>query len=136
MDIFFQDPTEVPLPPGEVRIRDFQAVPWPDGRRVKIYLEVDPFQKRPSADVAIFTLEGELVAEVSVVESMTRQMEFNMHLRKTSPAKKYQVRVVVYYEQIPPLPPANQSEPLPPPPSSQPEIVDRREIFFEGPEQS
>ncbi len=136
MDIFFQDPTEVPLPPGDVRIRDFQAVPWPDGRRVKIYLEVEPFQKRPSADIVIFTQEGSLAAEVSVIESMTRQMEFNLHLRQTSPARKYQVRAVIYYEQLPTLPPAGQTEPLPPPPVGQPEIVDRREIFFEVPEQN
>ena len=53
MDIFFQDPTEVPLPPNEVRIRALRAETYPDGQRVRVYLEVDPSQQRPSADLAI-----------------------------------------------------------------------------------
>ncbi len=134
MDIFFQDPGEVPLPPEQVRIRDFQATPWPDGRRVRIYLEVDPFQKRPSADVVILTTEGNPVAEVSVVESATRKMEFNMHLRQSAPSARYQARVVLYYEQFPPLPPPAADPPPPFEPPAEPQIVDRREIDFVTPE--
>ena len=132
MDIFFQDPTEIPLPPDQVRIREFRVVPWPDGRRLKIYLEVDPFQKRPNANVVILDPQGEVVADVSVIESMTRQMEFNMHLRRPAPTETYQAQVVLYYETLPPLPPAGENPP-PPPPASPPQIVDRREVFFELP---
>ena len=42
MDIFFQDPTDIPLPPEEVRIRELTAEPWPDGRRVRVYVELTP----------------------------------------------------------------------------------------------
>jgi hypothetical protein len=97
MDIFFQDPSEMPLPPGEVRIRALRADPWPDGRRVRIYLEVDPFQKRPSVDVVITDSQGDTVAQTSVIESMVRKMEFNMHLHADQPAGLYTVSAVLYY---------------------------------------
>jgi hypothetical protein len=44
MDIFFHDPTDIPLPPAEVRIRQFKGEPWPDGRRVKLTLELTLFE--------------------------------------------------------------------------------------------
>ena len=66
MDIFFQDPSEIPLPPEEVRIREVRAEPWPDGQRVRVYLEVDPFQQRPNADVKITDAAGEEEAQASI----------------------------------------------------------------------
>lgn len=126
MDIFFQDPTETPLPPGDVRIRQFTATPWPDGRRVRIYLEVDPFQKRPSAEVAILNELQEVVAEVSVIESMIRKMEFNMHLRHANPVGKYTVEVKVYYDNTPANAegtPVEEREPT--------QVVDQRKIEIE-----
>ncbi len=58
MDFFFNDPSETRLPPDEVRIRDLQVQVLEDGRKVKVYLEVDPFQKRPSVDLAITDPQG------------------------------------------------------------------------------
>ncbi|MGE5224128.1 MAG: hypothetical protein ACM3PY_16940 [Omnitrophica WOR_2 bacterium] len=97
MDIYFQDPSEVPLPPDEVRIRSLKAEPWPDGRRIKIYLEVDPFQRRPNAEVQIKSAEGMVIAQTSVIESMTRKMEFNLHLRQEQPDGEYTVLVRLFY---------------------------------------
>jgi hypothetical protein len=99
MDIFFTDPSETPLPPGEVRIRKLQADPWPDGRRVKIYLEVDPFQRRPSADLTITDRDGREVAGASVIESMNRKMEMNLHLRDAEPGE-FTLQVVVFYAAV------------------------------------
>jgi hypothetical protein len=126
MDIFFQDPTETPLPPGDVRIRQFTATPWPDGRRVRIYLEVDPFQKRPSAEVAISNEQGEVVAEVSIIESMIRKMEFNMHLRQATIFGKYVVEVKVYYENT-----TVNAEGAPAEDKEPPQVVDQRKIEIE-----
>jgi hypothetical protein len=124
MDIFFQDPNEIPLPPAEVRLRQLRAEPWPDGQRVKIYLEVDPFQKRPSAEVTITDSAGDEVAQVSIVETMIRNMEFNMHLPSGRPGGEYSVQAVIYYEQ--PLPadaPPDAERPAP-------MIVDRGQAAF------
>jgi hypothetical protein len=98
MDIFFQDPTEIPLPPDEVRILEFRAAPYPDGRRVRVYLEVTPFQKRPSADVSVVDSSGATAAEVSIIESMTRKMEFTIHLRTANTQGTYSLLAEVYYK--------------------------------------
>lgn len=126
MDIFFEDPSEVPLPPEEVRIRELRAEPWPDGRRVKVYLEVDPFQKRPNLDVFIMDREEEVVADISLIETMTRKMEFTMHIRQKK-SGSYTLRVILYYTS--PLPEAKPGEQVP---MQMPEAteVDRKEITF------
>ncbi len=97
MDIYLQDPSEVPLPPDKVRIRDLTAEPWPDGRRIKIYLEVDPFQRRPNAEIQIKDSEGKVIAQTSVIESMVRKMEINLHLRQEQPEGEYTVLARLFY---------------------------------------
>ena len=125
MDIFFQDPSEVPLPPEEMRIRALEARPWPDGQRVHIYLEVDPFQRRPSAELIITDSAGAEVAQASIVESMTRKMEITMHLQPPHPGNMYYLHALLFFLSPPPEGEA--------PDPSQRLAVDRREISFETP---
>jgi hypothetical protein len=129
MDIFFQDPNEIPLPPAEVRILEFRASPYPDGRRVRVYLEVTPFQKRPNVDVSVDDKIGNTAAEVSIIETMTRKMEFTIHLRVPKPEGTYSVDAVVYYKPVEENPGADagsaESEKL---------VVDRRQIEFTLPD--
>jgi len=125
MDIFFRDPNEIPLPPEEVRLSALKAEPWPDGRRVRIYLEVDPFQKRPSADLIITNAAGDEVARANILETISRKMEINMHLREDKPGGEYNVQAVVYYQKLSPVgeEPASQEQP-------EPLIVDRGQTSF------
>jgi hypothetical protein len=101
MDIFFTDPSEIPLPPEQVRIRELRADPSPDGKRVRVYLEVDPFQKRPSVDLAILDQEGEEIATASIIESMTRKMELTMHLRRGVPGNSFTLHATLYFAALP-----------------------------------
>jgi hypothetical protein len=97
MDIFFQDPSEIPLPPVEVRIRSLRAEPLPDRRRVHIYLELDPFQRRPNIEIVINDPEGREEARVNIVETMVRKMEFTMHIRQPNLNRLYNVLASVFY---------------------------------------
>ena len=97
MDIFFSDPSEVPLPTDEIRIRKLRVEPYPDGRRVRVYIEVDPFQKRPSAELSITNQEGVEIASASIVESMTRKMEIVMHLRENQPQGSYIIHALLFF---------------------------------------
>jgi len=99
MDIFFTAPTDVPLPPEEVRVREFRADPWPDGRRIKVYLEVTPFQKRPSGEVLITDVAGKPVATANIIETIDPKMEINLHLRAEDTRGEYQASVVLFYLQ-------------------------------------
>jgi hypothetical protein len=111
MDIFFTDPSEVPLPPHEVRIRELRAEPYPDNRRVRVYLEVDPFQRRPSADLMIVDSQGAVVAEASIIESMLRIMQVVIHLRGAQPAGEFTLDAVLYYAALP----EGEAQPTPEP---------------------
>lgn len=107
MDIFFSDPTDVPLPPEEVRIRQFSAEPWPDGRRVRIHLEITPFQKRPSSEIEIYDAGGEEIATLSIVEAISPSMDLTMHLRVPEPRGMYKVMASLYYYE-----PENDAQPM------------------------
>ena len=133
MDIFFQDPNEIPLPPDEVRIRELQASAFPDGQRVRVILEVDPFQKRPSAELTIRDAGSNLLAAASVIESMTRKIELTLHLRfpgtssaATTPAA-YTLSAVLFYQAPPEEPSAPGQTPLLLPPK----VVDEKTITFQ-----
>ena len=114
MDIFFPDPNDPPRPPEEVRLRSLRAEPWPEGGRIKVYLELTPFQKRPSAEVRLIDPVDTVAAQVSIVETFSHKLEFNLHLLPDSPAGKYTLDVTVYYQELPTQegPEARLPEPL------------------------
>ena len=97
MDIFFQDPTDIPLPPEEVRIRELTAEPWPDGRRVRVYVELTPFQTRPNGEINITNEEEEEVASVSFIETIDPKMQFTLHLRTPETQGDYSVNAIIFY---------------------------------------
>ena len=97
MDIFFTDPTDIPLPPDEVHIRDFTVTPYPDGRRLRVYLEISPFQKRPSGEIWIQDSEGNQVASVNIIETIDPKMEITMHLRNPETVGGYTAHVRLFY---------------------------------------
>lgn len=130
MDIFFQDPNEVPLPPDEVRILEFTAVPYPDGRRVKVNLEITPFQERPNLELTAVNENDQTVAEVSIIETMTRKLELTLHLRGPQTGGEHQLRAILFYSK---LVQENQDDPdsaaL-----EEPRIVDQGSVGFHVPE--
>jgi len=128
MDIFLHDPHEIPLPAEEVRIRDLRAELLPDGRRVRVTLEVDPFQKRPSVSLTILDAASVLLAEASVIESMSRKIELTLHLRPASAeiVRPYTLLAILFY--LPALP--APGEDVDPSAVGQPQVIDRRSIQF------
>lgn len=97
MDIFFQDPNAIPLPPDEVRIKELKAAPWFDNRRVRIYMEVTPFQKRPNGEIIIRNPAGVEVAQASIIESISPRMEITLHLRGELMNGNYSASATIYY---------------------------------------
>jgi hypothetical protein len=98
MDLFFQDPSEIPLSPEEVRFLALRGEPYPDGKRVRVYVELKPFQKRPSLELTIFNADGRQVAQARVIESMIRKLEMTLHLRESQPGGVYTIQALLYYE--------------------------------------
>ncbi len=104
MDINFFESADVPQPRDKIKIERFEAKPYPDGWRIRIILEVTPFQERPSLEIRVQATEKEnrrRVAELSVVETMTRHMEFTVHIRGVpSPVGQYVAEADLYYENL------------------------------------
>ena len=97
MEIFFQDPTDIPLPPKEIRIRKLIAEPLSGGRQVRVSLELTPFQKRPNGDISIYDTQSEEVARISFIETIDPKMQFTMHLRTPEIPGEYTVTATVFY---------------------------------------
>lgn len=98
MDLNFVDPEEAPVPPEEVRVRSIELKPFPDGRRLRVQLDLTPFQQRPSLEVTIFDPEGAPVAVTNIIETIDPQLEFTMHLQRASQAGRYRMRVETAYQ--------------------------------------
>ncbi len=93
----FEDESIERKPPSEVRIRDLHIEPWPDGRRVRVHLELTPFEQKPNIDLVITRADGEPVAMTSIIENMVFKLVITMHLRSADPAGSYQVHASVYF---------------------------------------
>ncbi len=97
--ISFFDEKYVPQPRDRVKIERLSAQPYPDGWRVKLGIEVTPFQERPSLEVRLVNSDGREVAELSIIETMHKNMEFTLHIRGVqSPYDEYKLEADLYYE--------------------------------------
>ena len=97
MDLYFQDPSYIPLPPDEVRIRQLHAEPLPDLRRVRISIEVTPFQQKPNLEIKVLTESGDEAANLSIIEAIDRNMEFTVHLKGEPLPGEYVATLEIYY---------------------------------------
>lgn len=127
MDIFFQDPSDIPLPPDEVRIKELRAEPWPDNRRVRVYLEVSPFQARPSGEIILLDSRGDEVSSISIIETIDPKMEFTLHIRGDETIGEYTLNAIIFYlEEFDEPDTTEESLPIQP----EREIVDQAQVKF------
>ena len=81
MDFFFPEDNLQRMTPEETRILDLNAEPYPDGYRLRVNIEITPYQKRPHIEVLLSDADGEEIASTSIVEPMSWKLEFTMHIR-------------------------------------------------------
>lgn len=81
MDFFFPEDNLSRAVPEETRVTSLSAQNYPDGRRLRVHLEVTPFQKRPYIEVTLTNAEGDEIASTSIVEPLSWKLEFTMHVR-------------------------------------------------------
>ncbi|MBO9308957.1 MAG: hypothetical protein J7551_04135 [Chloroflexi bacterium] len=101
MEIHFAEPDQVPQPRDKVRIERLTAQPYPDGWRIKLNVDVTPFQERPNLELRVLRLpEERVIAELSIIETMHRKMEFTVHVRGVAtPNGDYLAQADLYYEE-------------------------------------
>lgn len=81
MDFFLPEDHLQRMTPEETRITSLTAEPYPDGYRLRVNIEMTPFQKRPHLEVMLSDADGNEIASSSIVEPLTWKIEFTMHIR-------------------------------------------------------
>jgi hypothetical protein len=81
MDFFFPEDDLQRMTPAETRVTSLTAEPYPDHERIRVNIEMTPFQTRPYLEVLMTDANGAEVASASIVEPMGWKLEFTMHLR-------------------------------------------------------
>ena len=125
MDIFFQDQDETRLPPEQVRLIQSQITPLHGTNRVKVFLELTSFIKRPNIEIILSNGTGKVVAQTSILETMLRKLEITMHMGESEPGNEYTFESIVYYQKLPEPSDTPVVVPLP-----DPMIVDHRTAKF------
>lgn len=96
MEFFFPEDNLTRAVPEETKISTLSAQPYPDGRRLRVNLEITPFQKRPYIEVILSDSNGAEVASTSIVEPMSWKLEFTMHIRGEL-SNPYSLNARLYY---------------------------------------
>jgi len=97
MDFFFPEDNLQRMTPEETRITSLNAEPYPDGYRLRVNIEVTPFQKRPHIEVLLSDADGGEVASTSIVEPMSWKLEFTMHIRDDELNNPYTLEARLFY---------------------------------------
>ena len=110
IEFFFPELSEgeenIPVPPDEMRFLELRAEPVHDDGplRLRVYVEVTPFQKRPFIEVTLNNVEGDEIATASIIEPMQRKNVFTMHIRGSQKNGKFGLHARMYY-------PSNANDP-------------------------
>jgi len=89
------------MPAEDVSILKLRAIPLPDMKRVAVEMELSPFVEHPDLDISILSPEGEVVANMFVVEARDQVMTLTLtlHLRQPEPEALYTARLAVLREE-------------------------------------
>ncbi len=99
MDIPIFDADKVPQPKDKIRIEHLRAMPYPDRFRIFIEVNVTPFRDRPNLLLVLRTMDGRVITELNIIETMHSEMEFTMHIRGVAdPAGEYVLSADMFYE--------------------------------------
>jgi hypothetical protein len=114
MEFFFPEDNLTRAVPEETRINSLSVQLYSDGRRLRVNLEVTPFQQRPYIEVILNDSNGDEAASTSIVEPMSWKLEFTMHIRGEL-KNPYSINARLYYPEGPSNEPVQYSFDVEPP---------------------
>lgn len=117
MEFFFPEDNLTRATPEETKITSLSAQPYPDGRRLRVNMEVTPFQKRPYIEVELNNANSDEVASTNIVEPMSWKLEFTMHIRGEL-NNPYTIHARLYYPDGPSAEPVSFSFDVEPQPEN------------------
>lgn len=123
MEFFLPEDNLDRMTPAETRIISLGAKPYSDGRRVRVDIEMTPFQQRPHLEITLTNAAGDEVASASVVEPMSWKIEFTLHIRGEL-RSPYTLTASLFYPEGPAAEAQVLSFEAPPPPADEDAPVD------------
>ncbi|HLO28909.1 MAG TPA: hypothetical protein VK249_07240 [Anaerolineales bacterium] len=120
MDFFLPEDHLQRMTPEETRITALTAKPYPDGYRLRVNIEMTPFQKRPHLEVLLKDADDQEVASSSIIEPLGWKIEFTMHIRGEL-NNPYILEAKLFYPDGPEDKPQTFKFDVEPPPSAGPE---------------
>jgi hypothetical protein len=101
MQFFINNSGVERLPSADVRFLNLEAIPDPDFKRLKINLELTPFQQRPEIELTLNDSNGVEVASASIIEPVNWKLELNLHIRKNSTkVQRYTLNTILLYPEL------------------------------------
>ena len=98
MEFFNNDPNLIRYPPAETHLLELRANPDPDGKRLRVSLDLTPFQQRPIIELELTDSAGNEVASASIIEPVGWKLELTLHIRKNGPTTgKYTLAASLSY---------------------------------------
>jgi hypothetical protein len=102
MDLnLIEDPNLIPRPRDQVQIQKLEAVPFTDGRRIRVDIHITPFSPhdRPSLQIITTGADGTEVASMEVVSTLQSSIRLTVHLRQPGPTDgTYTIEAHLFYE--------------------------------------
>jgi len=121
VDFFLPEDHLQRMTPEETQITSLTAQPYPDGYRLRVNIEITPFQKRPHLEVMLKDAQGDEVASSSIIEPLSWKLEFTMHVRGEL-NNPYTLEARLFYPDGPIAEPQTfRFNVEPPPPSGKPD---------------
>ncbi len=100
MEFFFPEDNLNRATPEETKITTLTAQPYPDARRIRVNLEITPFQKRPYIEITLTDADNNEIAATSIVEPLSWKLELTMHIRGQL-NNPYTLNAKLYYPEGP-----------------------------------
>lgn len=100
MELPFVDSSETPLPPSDVRLRSIEVHPYPDRRRLKVSLDLTPFQVAPDIEITLKDERGGRLASANIIGAVSNKMTLTLHIRTELPSQDCTVEASLGYDEI------------------------------------
>lgn len=98
-EINLSNTDEIPLPPEEIKVREFTAKAYPDGQRIRLRIKFTPFQKKPSAEISINDEKGNQLSFTHIIETIDTSTEITVHLPGKAAKGNYSASLKAFYLQ-------------------------------------
>ena len=99
MELPIVEPGEIPVPPDEVRIRAVVIDIYPDGRRIRVQIELTPFQSPPNLELWVENDKGDRLAHTNIIGATSAAMTLTLHLKAEETLGSHRLWLSLSYEE-------------------------------------